>query len=111
MLIVNCDDFGMYEGVNTAVVRSIREGIASTRSLMVPCPAASHAMRLLDQAPELPFGIHLTLFCDTARDRWGPLTPRERVPSLLDDTGALFDPDKVPERPVMPSCCAPCRPG
>jgi chitin disaccharide deacetylase len=97
MLIMNCDDFGMYQAVNTAIVRSIREGIASSCSLMVPCPAASHAMRLLDQAPELPFGIHLTLFCDTARDRWGPLTARERVPSLLDETGALFEPDKVPD--------------
>lgn len=97
VLIVNCDDFGMYPAVNTAVVRSIREGIASSCSLMVPCPAAPHAMELLRQHPEVPFGIHLTLFCDTARDQWGPLTARERVPSLLDETGALFPPDKVPE--------------
>jgi chitin disaccharide deacetylase len=97
VLVVNCDDFGMYQAVNTAVVRSIREGIASSCSLMVPCPAAPHAMELLRQHPEIPFGIHLTLFCDTAHDRWGPLTAREQVPSLLDDTGALFTPDRVPE--------------
>jgi chitin disaccharide deacetylase len=97
VLIVNCDDFGMYHAVNTAVVRSIQEGIASSCSLMVPCPAAPHAMDLLREHPEIPFGIHLTLLCDTARDRWGPLTAKEQVPSLLDGTGALFSPDKVPE--------------
>jgi len=54
-------------------------------------------MHLLRLHPEIGFGIHLTLFCDTARDRWGPLTARQQVHSLLDETGALFTPDQVPE--------------
>jgi predicted glycoside hydrolase/deacetylase ChbG (UPF0249 family) len=96
VLIVNSDDFGMYQAVNAAVLRSIVAGIASSCSLMVPCPAARHAMRLLGQHPQIPFGIHLTLLCDTARHRWGPLTAKEKVPSLLDETGELFSPAEVP---------------
>jgi chitin disaccharide deacetylase len=92
VLIINCDDFGMHPGINAAVVDSIEEGIASSCSLMVPCPAAPRAMQLLGRRPAIPFGIHLTLVCDTADYRWGPLTARERVPSLLDDTGQLFVP-------------------
>ena len=61
VLIINADDFGMYPAVNTAVIRSIEEGIASSCSLMAPCPAAPHAMDLLRQHPRIPFGIHLTL--------------------------------------------------
>ena len=38
VLIVNCDDFGMHDAVNAAVVESIENGIASSCSLMVPCP-------------------------------------------------------------------------
>ncbi|MER6562673.1 polysaccharide deacetylase family protein [Streptomyces sp. NPDC001027] len=92
VLIVNCDDFGMHEAINTAVVDSVEKGIASSCSLMVPCPSALHAMNLLHQRPEIPFGIHLTLVCDTPHYRWGPLTAKEKVRSLLDDAGELFIP-------------------
>lgn len=90
MLIINCDDFGMYHAVNAAVIRSIEEGIAKSCSLMVPCPWSLHAMRLLRERPEISFGIHLTLLVDVAHYRWGPLTAREKVPSLLDETGEMF---------------------
>jgi hypothetical protein len=96
VLIINADDFGMYRAVNAAVMRSIQEGIASSCSLMPPCPAAPHAMRLLRENPQIPFGIHLTLVCDTVSDRWGPLTARERVPSLLSEAGELLTPVQVP---------------
>jgi hypothetical protein len=97
VLIINTDDFGMYHAINAAVIQSIEEGIASSCSLMVPCPWALHAMHLLGDRPEIPFGIHLTLFCDTTHYRWGPVTPTERVPSLLDARGDLFSPAQVPD--------------
>ncbi|WP_046500495.1 polysaccharide deacetylase family protein [Streptomyces odonnellii] len=93
LLIVNCDDFGLYPAVNAAVIESIEEGIASSCSLMVPCRAASQAMELLRRRPQIPFGIHLTLVCDMPGVQWGPMTAEERVPSLLDPAaGALFPP-------------------
>jgi predicted glycoside hydrolase/deacetylase ChbG (UPF0249 family) len=97
VLIVNADDFGMYGAVNAAIIESIDHGIASSCSLMVPCPAARRAMQLLRLRPDIPFGIHLTLVCDAVRDRWGPTAPRSRVPSLLDETGELFAPARVTE--------------
>jgi predicted glycoside hydrolase/deacetylase ChbG (UPF0249 family) len=92
VLIVNCDDFGMYPAINTAVVESIERGIASSCSLMVPCPAAPQAMQLLSRRPEIPFGIHLTLVCEMPSSRWGPTAAEEKVPSLLDHAGELFAP-------------------
>lgn len=92
VLIVNCDDFGMDDGINAAVIDSIEQGIARSCSLMVPCPAAPDAMRLLRERPAIPFGIHLTLVRDSTDDRWGPLAPKQTVPSLLDDAGELFTP-------------------
>lgn len=97
VLLVNSDDFGMYHAINAAVLQSIEEGIASSCSLMVPCPWALHAMHLLRQHPAIAFGIHLTLFCDTTHYRWGPVSPGEKVPSLLTDRGELFTPAQVPE--------------
>jgi chitin disaccharide deacetylase len=97
VLIINADDFGMYHAINAAVVQSIEDGIASSCSLMVPCPWALHAMQLLHERPEIPFGIHLTLVCDTNHYRWGPLTARHEVPSLLDPEGELFTPAGIPD--------------
>jgi predicted glycoside hydrolase/deacetylase ChbG (UPF0249 family) len=96
VLIVNLDDFGMYHAINVAIIRSIEEGIASSCSLMVPCPWALHAMHLLRRKPQIPFGIHLTLVCDTTHYRWRPLTATARVPSLLDRKGELFTPAELP---------------
>jgi chitin disaccharide deacetylase len=91
VLIVNCDDFGMHDAVNAAVVESIENGIASSCSLIVPCPAAADAMRLLRERPHIPFGIHLALIRDSPEYRWGPAAAKSDVPSLLDaDTDELY---------------------
>jgi predicted glycoside hydrolase/deacetylase ChbG (UPF0249 family) len=90
VLIINADDFGMYSSINTAVVRSIEDGIASSCSIMPPCPGAPEALRLLQARRHIPFGVHLTLVCDFSAYLWGPVSPREKVPSLLDDAGHLF---------------------
>src|SRR5919201_4060959 len=91
VLIVNCDDFGMHDAVNAAVVESIEKGIASSCSLMVPCPAAAHAMRLLRAHPHIAFGIHLALIRDTPEYHWGPCAAKSDVASLVDpDTGEFY---------------------
>lgn len=90
LLIINCDDIGMYRAVNLGIVEAVTMGVASTCSLMPPCPGASHAIELLRQHPQIPFGVHLTVVCDLPGHPWGPLARREDVPSLLDATGELF---------------------
>ena len=89
LLIINADDFGMYHAVNDATLRAFRDGIVHSTSLMTPCPWALHAMRLLRENPDLPFGVHLTIVRDFDDYRWGPLAPRDKVPSLLDATGSF----------------------
>jgi predicted glycoside hydrolase/deacetylase ChbG (UPF0249 family) len=93
VLIINADDFGMYPSVNNAVVQSIESGIARSCSLMPPCPGARQALELLRDRPHIRFGIHLTLVCDFASNRWQPLAAAEKVGSLLDGDGRLFSND------------------
>jgi YdjC-like protein len=88
VLIVNCDDFGMHDAVNAAVLESIENGIASSGSLMVPCPAASNAMRLLRERPHIPFGIHLALIRDSPEYRWGPIAAKPTSPARAAATQA-----------------------
>jgi hypothetical protein len=95
VLIINCDDLGMHPAINAAVIDAIEHGVAGSCSLMVTCPAISDAMEQLRRRPEIPFGVHLTLVCDTPRHRWGPLTAREKVPSLLDPPASSTRPPTV----------------
>ena len=50
LLLVNADDFGMYAGINDAVAQGFAEGIVRSASLMMPCPGAAEAVRLLAEA-------------------------------------------------------------
>jgi predicted glycoside hydrolase/deacetylase ChbG (UPF0249 family) len=98
LLIVNADDFGMCHAVNEAVMQGMLDGIIRSTTLMTPCPWAPHALRLLREHPELPFGVHLTLVCDNNDNyRWGPLASRDTVSSLVDETGAFYSYDRIPE--------------
>lgn len=94
VLILNLDDFGMHPSINTAVVRAIRDGVAASCSLMPPCPGAAHAMNLLREHPEIPFGIHLTLVSELPEYRWGPLAAN--VPSLVDIDGRFHRHPQIP---------------
>ena len=97
VLIVNCDDLGIYPAVNPAIVEAVTRGVATTCSLMTPCPAAADAMELLRRHPEIPFGIHLTVICELPALAWGPLVSKQKVPSLLTEDGGFFHVDQLDE--------------
>jgi chitin disaccharide deacetylase len=97
LLIINADDFGRSHAGNEATFRALKEGVITSTTLMVPCPWALHAMQWLSDHPEISFGVHLTVVCDVVHYRWGPLTSREKVPSLVDETGFFYHIDRIPE--------------
>ena len=43
LLVVNCDDLGSTRSANVAVYDALRNGVATSASLMVPCPWARDA--------------------------------------------------------------------
>jgi chitin disaccharide deacetylase len=96
LLILNADDFGMCNSTNEAIIGTLREGLVRSTTLMVPCPWALHAMHFLTDHPEVPFGVHLTLISDPLDYRWGPLTPRDKVPSLVDRAGYFYNFEDMP---------------
>ena len=96
LLIVNADDFGMCHAINAGILRAFQEGIVSSTSLMMPCPWAGHAVALLKDHPTLPFAVHLTIVRDYDGYRWGPLTPWDRIPTLLDESGTFYRNDRIP---------------
>ncbi|HSK66129.1 MAG TPA: polysaccharide deacetylase family protein [Anaerolineales bacterium] len=96
LLIINADDFGMCHAVNEAVFHALSKGVLRSTTLMVPCPWALHAMHFLADHPEISFGIHLTAISDWVDYRWGPVTPGEKVPSLIDRAGHFYNFEHMP---------------
>ena len=96
LLIINADDFGRSHASNEATLRALQDGVVSSTTVMVPCPWALHALQLLAEHPDLCFGVHLTVVCDVPQYRCGPLTSRDTVPSLVDESGFFHMIDRLP---------------
>ena len=83
LLIINCDDLGMSHAANEGVYDALAGGLATSATLMVPCPWAVDAASRLDGQD---VGVHLTLTAEFERYRWGPIT---HAPSLLGGDGGF----------------------
>jgi predicted glycoside hydrolase/deacetylase ChbG (UPF0249 family) len=83
VLIVNCDDLGSSHAANVGVYDSLRNGVATSATLMVPCPWARGAAA---EYRGEDVGVHLTLNSEWDLYRWGPIT---QAPSLLDGDGGF----------------------
>ena len=97
LLLINADDFGMCHAINTAIFHTLKDGVVCSTTLMAPCPWALHAMKLLRDNPDIAFGVHLTVICETVNYRWGPITARDKTPSLIDETGYFFSSERIRE--------------
>ena len=83
LLIVTSDDLGLTHASNVATYDALRNGLATSASLMVPCPWARDAAAGYRGED---VGVNLTLNAELDTYRWGPLT---HSPSLLDGDGGF----------------------
>jgi hopanoid biosynthesis associated protein HpnK len=80
-LIINADDFGFSQGVNSAIIKAHAEGILTSTSLMVTGDAAQEAIALAKDHPQLAVGLHLVLVCGKS------VLPPSQIPHLVDSQG------------------------
>jgi hypothetical protein len=83
LLIVNCDDIGSSHAANVASEAAMRSGLATSATLMVPCPWAREAV---ERFAGLDVGVHLTLTSEYPTYRWRSLSGAR---SLRDAQGYL----------------------
>ena len=88
--LIRCDDIGMCHAVNTAFREVVASGLPVSASVMFACPWYQEAVKLLKEHPEVSVGIHLTLNAEWQNYRWGPVSGKEAVPSLVDSVGYFF---------------------
>jgi predicted glycoside hydrolase/deacetylase ChbG (UPF0249 family) len=89
-LLLRCDDIGMCHTVNMAIQQVLESGIPVSASVMFACPWYQEGVEILKAHPEAAVGIHLTLNAEWKNYRWGPVSGRTAVPSLVDSCGYFF---------------------
>jgi chitin disaccharide deacetylase len=89
-LVIRSDDAGMSHSVNMGLERLIDTGLPVSISVMFACPWYQETVEMLKRHPNVAVGIHLTLNSEWKNYRWGPVTGRGAVPSLVDDEGYFF---------------------
>ena len=89
-LIIRSDDAGMSHSVNMALQRLIDSGLPVSVSVMFACPWYQETVELLKRHPAVAVGIHLTLNSEWKNYRWGPVSGRAAVPTLVDAEGYFF---------------------
>lgn len=90
VVLIRCDDLGMCHTVNMAARQVLETGFPVSFSVMFACPWYQEAIELLKRYPNASVGIHLTLNAEWKNYRWGPVSGRSAVPSLVDSAGFFF---------------------
>lgn len=86
-VMLRADDFGMSHAVNLALKDMVRSGIPFNASVMMVTPWVQEAAEILREAPQVSIGLHLTLTSEFEQLKWGPISGKSAVPSLVDKRG------------------------
>ena len=95
LVLIVADALGSSNAANLAVYRSLRDGVATSAGLQMPCPWARGAAA---EYRGEDIGVCLTVNAEHDAYRWGPIT---QAPSLLDGNGGFpaspVDHNELPE--------------
>jgi predicted glycoside hydrolase/deacetylase ChbG (UPF0249 family) len=90
VLIIHVDDVGMSYDSNEGAINAMTKGVATSCSLMMPCPWVPGYIHYWKEHSQTDAGLHLTLTSEWKDYRWVPLAGKSAVPGLVDSEGDLW---------------------
>ncbi len=90
VVIFHVDDVGMSHNSNMGAIKVVEDGVATSLSIMMPCPWVPEYAAYLKAHPNTDAGVHLTLTSEWKNYRWGPVAGKSVVPGLVDPGGYLW---------------------
>lgn len=89
-LVTKADDIGSNDSANRAFAEGFERGMLRNGVIMMTCDKAAEAAQRFHEEPDFCMGLHLTLNAEWDRVKWGPVAPREQVPSIVNADGWLY---------------------
>ena len=90
VVIFHVDDAGMSLESNNGTFQSLAAGVATSCSVMMPCPWAGTFIRESKASEPIDAGLHLVLTSEWKGYRWEPLAGKSLVPGLHDPEGSFW---------------------
>lgn len=90
VLIIHVDDVGMSYESNQGAIKAIRNGVANSLSVMMPCGWVPGFVSYWKETKDLDAGLHLTMTSEWKDYRWAPLAGKPAVKGLVDPEGAMW---------------------
>src|SRR5437762_3827127 len=91
LLIVHADDLAVAHSVDSASFDALEKNAITSASILVPCPWLTEVAEYAKAHPEADLGLHLALTSEWKTYRWGPVESKDKVPTLLDPGGTLWN--------------------
>lgn len=95
-LITRADDCGSSHAANEAILEAAETGFIKNISVMACGNFLEEAAEMLSDRKDICFGLHACINSEWTQVTWGPVAPKEKVPSLIDDRGIFYQsPEKL----------------
>jgi len=90
LVILNADDLAVSHSEDVASFAALDNKFISSATVMVPCPWFSEVAAYARAHPAVDLGLHLTFTSEWQSYRWGPVSMRALVPSLVGPDGYFY---------------------
>jgi len=92
LLIIHADDLGVSHSENIASIEAIENGSVNSASVMMPTPWVLEVANYAKSNPTThDFGLHLVLSSEWKNYKWGPVSSKDKVPSLVTEHGYFHE--------------------